>query len=202
MTQPFPLCRYIAICHPFVIQQDASELSRGHDPPLGRRLAMSNIEPSRKRLYKYTYAVLIVSLLSNIPILFEFTTGFDTESNRTTISVAQLRTNEIYIVLFKIGFEGIVLMVIPFISMICLNFRIMYTLSKRRRRVNEDGSHRRATNDMNLATILVAMDVVFLVCNLGRLVVNSWEVFQIGIMKQCLKIGVFYKVKSYLKYRY
>ena len=78
----------------------------------------------------------------------------------------------------------------------------MYTLNKRRRRVNEGESHRRSTNDMNMATILVAMDVVFLVCNLGRLVVNIWEIFQIGVMKQCLRIGLFSKVTLYLKCRY
>ena len=167
---------------------------------MGRRLTMSNIEPSRKRLYRYTYAVMIVSLVSNIPVFFEFTNDFDTKRQRKTINVTWLRTNEIYIVVFKIGFEGIVLMILPFISMICLNLQIMYTLRKRGGRIHENGFHRRATNEMNLATILVAMDVVFLICNLGRFVVNTWEIFQIGVMKQCLRIGLFYKVKLYLKW--
>ena len=150
-------------------------------------------------MYRYTLAVLAISLLSNIPVFFEFKADFDTETQSNTIHVTQLRTDKIYIIVFKNVFEGIVLMILPLASMVCLNARIIYTLRKRRRTISETGYPRRVTNEMNLATVLVAMDFVFLICNLGRVIVNIWEIFQIGQMKECIEKGLPYQVHFILK---
>ena len=101
--------------------------------------------------------------------------------------------------MFKNLFEGIVLMILPLTSMVCLNARIIYTLRKRRRTLSETGYPRRVTNEMNLATVLVSMDFVFLICNLGRVIVNIWEIFQIGQMKECIEIGLFSQVRFMLR---
>ena len=97
------------------------------------------------RLYRYTLSVLLISLLSNIPVFFEFTTDFDNETQQKTIEVTQLRTNEIYIIVFKNIFEGVILMIFPLTSMICLNARIIYTLRRRRRTLGVAGNHKRVT---------------------------------------------------------
>ena len=179
-----------------MVQQDAIEVSfRGTRTRSSR--AIGNFPPSKKRFYKYTLTVLIVSLASNISTFWEFTTYLDHENNQRRIKVASLRLDENYVTYFKNGFEGIVLVILPFVIMVCLNARIIYTLRQRgkiRNIIANINSHMRAKNEMNLATILVAMDLVFLVCNLGKVVVNIWEIYHIGQMRDCMRLGVPYKV--------
>ena len=135
----------------------------------------------------------MISVVSNIPIFFEFKAGTDFETQRTKVEITTLRIDENYIIFFKNGFEGIFLVILPLVVMVCLNARIIYTLQKRRR-LTGFGSQRQVKNEMNLAKVLVAMDIVFLMCNLGRVIVNIWEIFQIGQLKECLRIEMPFKV--------
>ena len=153
------------------------------------------MEPSRKRLYKYTITVLLISLFSNIPIFWEFTTGIDPETQQKRIEITTLRIDENYITFFKNGFESIILMLIPFIAMVCLNGRIIYTLRQRYKTTSWGvGFGRNFKNEMNLARVLVTMDVVFMVCNLGRVIVNIWDIVHLGKIKECLRLGLPYQV--------
>ena len=52
-------------------------------------------------------------------------------------------------------------------------------------------------NENNLAVLLVAMNVVFLVCNSGKAVVNVWEISHISDKKECMAISMPYKVSIY-----
>ena len=160
---------------------------------------IGHFPPSRKRLYKYTITVLIAAVASNISTFWEFTTYLDNENNQRKIKVAPLRLNENYVTYFKSGFEGIVLVIVPFVVMVCLNARIIYTLRQRGRIRNiiaNINSQMRAKNEMNLATILVAMDLVFLVCNVGKVIVNIWEIYHIGELRDCMRLEVPYQVNS------
>ena len=190
------LSRYLAICHPFLVQQDAIEVSFRGKRTRSRRV-IGHFPPSRKRLYKYTIIVLIGAVASNISTFWEFTTYLDHETNQRKIKVASLRLDENYVTYFKTGFEGIVLVVVPFVVMVCLNARIIYTLRQRgkiRNIIANINSQMRAKNEMNLATILVTMDLVFLVCNLGKVIVNIWEIYHIGELTDCMRLEVPYKV--------
>ena len=191
--------RYIAICHPFVVRQDAFELSirsnASKSSSMRSRREFVDLEPSRKRFYQYSSTVVLISFLSNIPVFWEFTSCFDNQNAKMKIRVSSLRINENYIIFFKNGFEGVVMMILPFVAMICINARIIYTLTQRQKSVIRTRSIHRITNtEKNLGKVLIAMDIVFLLCNLGRFIVNIWEIFHIEELKQCLKINQSYKV--------
>ena len=187
------LYRYLAICHPFWVQRN-SDRQFGHNRSRRQttRRSLRNIEPSRKRLYRYTFIVFMTSIVSTIPVFFEFKTETDFDTKKTKVSVTALRIDENYIIFFKNGFEGIFLVILPLVIMVCLNAQIIYKLLNRRR-IRSFGSERQAKNEMNLAKVLVAMDLVFLVCNLGRVAVNVWEFFHMGQLKECLRINLPFK---------
>ena len=90
-------------------------------------------EPSTKRLCRYTLIALLVAVISNIPIFLEFTLSLDMETHKRIVKPTLMRMNENYIIFFKSGFEGIVLVVFPLVAMIYFNARIIYTLRERRR---------------------------------------------------------------------
>ena len=194
--------RYLAICHPFLVNRDVDEIWTRRS--LSRRhiiKSLRHIEPSRKRLYRYTFVVLLISILSNIPSFFEFESGLDTDNQFRRIKVTSLRVDKHYIFFYKNVFEGVVLMIVPLIAMVCLNARIIFTLNQRGRTVVYGlGRFKRMRNEMNLGRVLVTMDVVFLFCNLGRVIINVWEIFHIGQLKECLEVGLPYKVSIYKIY--
>ena len=137
--------------------------------------------------------MFVTSIVSTIPVFFEFKTKKDINTKKTIVGVTTLRIDENYIVFFKNGFEGIFLVILPLVVMVCLNTKIICKLLNRRR-IRSFGSERLAKNEMNLAKVLVAMDLVFLICNLGRVTVNIWEFFRIGQLKECLGINLPFKV--------
>jgi hypothetical protein len=142
----------------------------------------------------------VSSVISNIPIFLEFRSTHDTETQLKRIEYTDLRIDKNYIIFFKNGFEGIILMILPFVTMVYINANIVYTLRARAtRRLHTMGSQTQIKNEMNLATVLVTMDVVFLICNIGRVLVNIWEIFHIGQVKECLDMDLPYKVKSILR---
>ena len=185
------LHRYLAICRPFLVREDPLRQSYRANSQL------RDIEPSTKRLLKYTLAVLFISVTSNIPIFFEFTIGFDSETQQKRLEITALRIDENYIIFYKNVFEGIVLMILPLIAMVCLNARIIFTLKQRGGTIlSAIGTPSRYRQETNLAKVLVTMDIVFLICNLGRVIVNIWETFHIEQLKECLNIGLPYEVKN------
>ena len=157
-------------------------------------------EPSTKRLCRYTLIALLVAVISNIPIFLEFTLSLDMEAHKRMVKPTLMRMNENYIIFFKSGFEGIVLVVFPLVAMIYFNARIIYTLRERRRAVYRNEPPRLGRNETNLAIVLIAMDVVFLTCNIGRVIVNLWDIFYIGQLKECIRLGLPFMVSriSYL----
>ena len=187
------ISRYLAICHPFLVRQTVTQVPQWRrQTTIGSNRQMG---PSRKRLYEYTLSVILISLFSNIPIFWEFTTGVDSETKQKRIEITSLRIDENYITYFKNGFESIVLMLVPFIAMVCLNSKIIYTLKQRYKTTSWGvGFGRNFKNEMNLARVLVAMDIVFMVCNLGRVIVNIWDIVHLGKIKECLRLGMPYRV--------
>ena len=175
------------------MRQDAIELS---SRSRSRAISVSDMPPTRKRLYQYSSVIMMISIISNIPIFLEFTIGIDTETQHKRVEVTGLRRNENYIIFFKNGFEGIILMVLPLILMMYFNAKIIYTLNHRENRgIRRLVTSRICRNEMNLAKVLIAMDIVFLICNSGRVIVNFWELFHIGKMEECIKMGMDYEVQ-------
>ena len=180
------------------MQQDAAELAMNERVRRGVIAQIQHLEPSRKRLYQYTFFALIVSVASNIPIFFEFKYDQNIETRQKIVNVTALRMNENYIMFYKNAFEGVGMMAVPFVAMACMNASIIHKLYQRRLGIMANGCRqiplRTSSNETNLAKIIVVMDVVFLSCHLGRVGVNIWEMLNIGDMKECMTIGLGYKV--------
>ena len=190
------LFRYLAICHPFLVQQDATEVSFNGKRTRSRS-ALWHFPPSKKRLWKYTLSVWITAILSNISVFWEFITYLDIDKNERRIKVSSLRLNKNYVIFFKNGFEGFILGILPFVVMVCLNARILNTLWQRRKSrnfISDGNSRQRDKEETSLASTLVAMDIVFLICNLGRVIVNIWELYQIERLTDCMSSSLPYKV--------
>ena len=191
------LFRYLAICHPFMVRRDPFDMSVRQRRCTRRNLSTlsirHNVQP-RKRFYKYSIIVLMISIMSTIPIFFEFETITDSESETPQLEITNLRTNSNYILFYKNGFEGIFLVVLPFAMMLCLNAKMIYQMANARN-LRSFGSERRAKKEMNLAKVLIAMDLAFVICNLGRVIVNMWEIFHAEGLKKCLQIDSEYKVR-------
>ena len=160
------------------------------------RFNIRHIEPTNKRFYKYSFIVLMISIVSTIPIFFEFETITDSESETSQLDVTNLRTNGNYVIFYKNGFEGVFLVVLPFVMMLCLNAKIIYQMANARS-VRNFGSERRARKEMNLAKVLIAMDLAFLLSNLGRVTVNLWEISHVGKLEECLRKDSQFKVRLY-----
>ena len=115
-----------------------------------------------------------------------------------TVNISPMRLNIHYIVFYKNIFEGVVLMILPLAIMLYFSVRIICRLVQRRKTIlatstsNSDGR-----NENNLAVLLVAMNVVFLVCNSGKVLVNVWEISHISDMKECIAMNMPYKVSIY-----
>ena len=122
----------------------------------------------------------------------EFTTSVDSETKIKSVKVTPMRTDENYIIFYKNIFEGICLVIAPLLAMVFFNGRIIYELMKRRGSLLAENATNRG--ERNLARVLIAMDVVFLACNSGRVIVNLWEISHIAEMKECMGIGISYKV--------
>ena len=137
----------------------------------------------------------MISIVSTIPIFFEFETTTDSESAISQLDVTNLRTDGNYVIFYKNGFEGIFLVVLPFVVMLCLNAKIIYQMANSRN-VRGFGSERRARKEMNLAKVLIAMDLAFLISNLGRVTVNLWEIFHIAKLEECLRNNSEFKVMN------
>ena len=122
----------------------------------------------------------------------EFTTSVDSETKIKSVKVTPMRTDQNYIIFYKNIFEGICLVIAPLLAMVFFNGRIIYELMKRRGSLLAENATNRG--ERNLARVLIAMDVVFLACNSGRVIVNLWEISHIAEMKECMGIGISYKV--------
>ena len=179
-----------------MVQQDAVEVSFRGKRTRSRR-TIRHFPPSKKRFWKYTLLVFTAAIVSNISVFLEFITYLDIDKNERRIKVSALRLNVNYVIFFKNGFEGFILGILPFVIMVYLNARILHTLWQRRkcRNIISDGnSRRRDKEEISLASTLVAMDIVFLLCNLGRVIVNIWELFLIERLTDCMSFDLPYKV--------
>ena len=125
----------------------------------------------------------------------EFTTSVNSENKTKSVKVTPMRIDDNYIIFYKNIFEGICLVIAPLLAMVFFNGRIIYELMKRRGALlTKNCTNKRIQNENNLARVLIVMDVVFLLCNSGRVIVNLWEIPHIAEIKECMGIRISYKV--------
>ncbi|XP_023333119.1 FMRFamide receptor [Eurytemora carolleeae] len=161
--------RYIAVCHPHAYRQNEAEGG-------GTRVLIC------------TCIVLIPAIIINIPKFFEteltFEDSVDNEGlfNNYTVSydVTDLRKNPNYIRFYVnwclLVFTGI----IPLAFLLFFNYKIFQGIRYTHARCRKSRS-----GEINLAAILVCIVVVFVVCNLLRVVLNVFELFWLDNIFRC-----------------
>ena len=95
-----------------------------------------------------------------------------------------MRKNPHYISIYILIANFVIMTFIPFFILTVTNFSIYTTIS------NISSLNKKTTNrqkrDHNIAMILVGIVIVFIVCNIFRMVMNVYEVFHLAIIGDIL----------------
>ncbi|XP_067947197.1 FMRFamide receptor-like [Watersipora subatra] len=149
----FTVDRYIMICHPFQ----------------GSKFC------TRKRASIVVVCLYIVGVLYNLPLFFESKTEVLLEDDKKYIGrvLTELGGNDLYLKIVHLWAYSIFIFVLPCLALTVLNVRLIMAV-KRSRLMGRRMSWGKTCNHRNDTTLmLVAVVVVFLVCQLPALVSNT-----------------------------
>ena len=146
----------------------------------------------RHKKYLIT-AIVVSSTLYNIPKFFEVTSKMDPDNPQKIIPVpTNLRRNQLYISLYIFWSKFILIELIPYTLIICMNAFMILKISKsgqfrktfgrRSSRANINSTEEECNNQMikedrNLTGILIAMSVLFVSCQSLKIVPDLYEIF-------------------------
>lgn len=154
LTLTVTLERYVAVCHPL------------------RARALCTY--GRARIY--VIAILIFSLIYNLPRFWEVSiSAFDTPGYEGAycLSASNLRTHDLYIRVYVHWMYTVFIYLLPFSSISFFNTMIYQQVRKANR--ERQRLSRSEKREIGLATMLICVVVVFLLCNLLAMVNNIME---------------------------
>ncbi|XP_003698901.1 FMRFamide receptor [Apis florea] len=157
LTLTVTLERYIAVCHPL---QARSFCTYGR-----ARLAVA--------------IILIFSFFYNLPKFWEveYYTETHWKYNVTIYCVypADLRNNNLYVTLYVHWMYFFICYLFPFLALVIFNVAIYRRVRKANRDLQQLSRHQR--REIGLATMLLCVVIVFLICNILPLASNIHETF-------------------------
>ncbi|XP_006614785.1 FMRFamide receptor [Apis dorsata] len=157
LTLTVTLERYIAVCHPL---QARSFCTYGR-----ARLAV--------------VIILIFSFFYNLPKFWEveYYTETHWKYNVTVYCVypADLRSNNLYVTLYVHWMYFFICYLFPFLALVIFNVAIYRRVRKANRDLQQLSRHQR--REIGLATMLLCVVIVFLICNILPLASNIHETF-------------------------
>ncbi|XP_061929369.1 FMRFamide receptor [Apis cerana] len=157
LTLTVTLERYIAVCHPL---QARSFCTYGR-----ARLAVA--------------IILIFSFFYNLPKFWEveYYTETHWKYNVTVYCVypADLRSNNLYVTLYVHWMYFFICYLFPFLALVIFNVAIYRRVRKANRDLQQLSRHQR--REIGLATMLLCVVIVFLICNILPLASNIHETF-------------------------
>ncbi|XP_050452953.1 FMRFamide receptor-like [Cataglyphis hispanica] len=157
LTLTVTLERYIAVCHPL---RARSFCTYG-------------------RAQMAVMLIVIFAFIYNIPKFWEITVYNERhwKYNITVYCVfpTELRSNEYYVTLYIHWMYFFVYYMLPFIALVIFNMAIYQRVRKANRDLQQLSRHQR--REIGLATMLLCVVVVFLICNILPLVSNAHETF-------------------------
>ncbi|XP_008555574.1 FMRFamide receptor [Microplitis demolitor] len=159
LTLTVTMERYVAVCHPLK--------------------ARSFCTYGRARLA--VLCIVIVSILYNLPKFWEVNLEEEIHwrYNVTVYCVvpAILRSSDLYIKIYVNWMYFFVYYAFPFVMLVVFNVAIYRRVRKANRDLQQLSRHQR--REINLATMLLCVVIVFIVCNVLPLVSNVFEMFRI-----------------------
>ncbi|EAA01756.2 AGAP001862-PA [Anopheles gambiae str. PEST] len=169
LTLTVTLERYVAVCHPL------------------RARALCTY--GRARLY--VVGILVFSILYNLPRFWEVTlissTHPDTGLTIYCVKASDMRTNETYIKVYIHWLYMIFVYFLPF-SLISF-FNLMIYRQVRRANKERQRLSRSEKREIGLATMLICVVIVFLLCNLPAMMINIVEAFYSVIIEYMVKVS-------------
>ncbi|KAH0564590.1 FMRFamide receptor-like [Cotesia glomerata] len=159
LTLTVTIERYVAVCHPLK--------------------ARSFCTYGRARLA--VLCIVIVSTIYNLPKFWEVNLEEEIHwrYNVTIYCVgpAILRSNDLYISIYVNWMYFFFYYALPFVLLVVFNVAIYRRVRKANRDLQQLSRHQR--REINLATMLLCVVIVFIVCNVLPLVSNVFEMFQV-----------------------
>ncbi|KAK0081602.1 hypothetical protein PV325_011873 [Microctonus aethiopoides] len=159
LTLTVTMERYVAVCHPL--------------------RARSLCTYGRARIA--VICIIIVSILYNLPKFWEVDLEEEIhwKYNVTIYCVvpAILRSNDLYITIYVNWMYFFVYYAFPFVALVVFNVAIYRRVRKANRDLQQLSRHQR--REINLATMLLCVVIVFIVCNVLPLASNVFEKFQV-----------------------
>ncbi|XP_076380449.1 FMRFamide Receptor isoform X1 [Megalopta genalis] len=157
LTLTVTLERYIAVCHPLK--------------------ARSFCTYGRAQLA--VLVIVIFSFVYNLPKFWEidFYTEVHWKYNVTVLCVypAELRNNDLYVTLYVHWMYFFICYLFPFLALVIFNAAIYKRVRKANRDLQQLSRHQR--REIGLATMLLCVVIVFLICNILPLASNIHETF-------------------------
>lgn len=157
LTLTVTLERYIAVCHPLKARSFCT---------YGRAQVAVMV-------------IVIFAFIYNLPKFWEITVYHERhwKYNITVYCVfpTELRSNEYYVTLYIHWMYFFVYYMFPFIALAIFNMAIYQRVRKANRDLQQLSRHQR--REIGLATMLLCVVVVFLICNILPLVSNAHETF-------------------------
>ncbi|XP_063973983.1 FMRFamide receptor isoform X2 [Diachasmimorpha longicaudata] len=159
LTLTVTMERYVAVCHPL--------------------RARSFCTYGRARIA--VLCIVIVSIIYNMPKFWEVDLEEEIhwKYNVTVYCVvpAILRSSDIYITIYVNWMYFFVYYAFPFVALVVFNIAIYRRVRKANRDLQQLSRHQR--REINLATMLLCVVIVFIVCNVLPLASNVFEKFQV-----------------------
>ncbi|XP_076329930.1 FMRFamide receptor-like [Tachypleus tridentatus] len=160
MTVVVTIERYVAVCHPF------------H--------ARSLFTYKRSRVYNIL--VTLAATCYNIPRFWEIQRieVWDSVTNSTVYDIqpSEFRKNKVYFEIYYIWMYLLMMYFLPFLTLAVLNTFIWRSVKQANR--NRKKLTLRQQKEIRLATMLLCVVVIFLICNVTALVVNILEYFDVS----------------------
>ncbi|XP_011159970.1 FMRFamide receptor isoform X2 [Solenopsis invicta] len=169
LTLTVTLERYIAVCHPLKARSFCT---------YGRAQVA-------------VLVIVIVAFIYNLPKFWEIEVYNERhwKYNITAYCVkpTELRNNEYYITLYVHWMYFFVYYMFPFIALVIFNTAIYLRVRKANRDLQQLSRHQR--REIGLATMLMCVVVVFLICNILPMVSNAHETFIADPPQWMVQIG-------------
>ncbi|CAD5116431.1 DgyrCDS5321 [Dimorphilus gyrociliatus] len=141
ITVAFTIERYIVVCKPL----KANKLC------------------TVKRARRYAILVILISLIYNVPRWFEFKLS-DTNDNNTTVQMlTALGDNQLYNYIYKVYMYTIIIVIGPFLFLLCLNAALVRTLHRANRNMQQS---KHSAQEHNITVVIIIVVGTFLVCQL------------------------------------
>ena len=213
----YPLRRISFCSSMFMIIAISMERYIAVSRPISLHLNIRNDRKQQiKRVLKYVLPVFISSVIVCLPSFFSTSTYYDDELKLLQLKIRdKFRQSPNYGVYYKGIIRLLIGAIIPFSTILCLNFKTYGIIRKRRKnqtslnlsngneeRINNEetespfilrrhlaGTSVEKSSEENLSIIFLAIAIIFVVCHSPRAVIHLYDIIAAGKYLDCTNAG-------------